>query len=149
MSVLISGALIDGAGTPMTGCHIILKSRVNTSEVVMRTIADVITGNDGEYSFNARIGQYCVYLRRGWCEDEYCVGDILVDEDSKPGTLNDFLIAPGESDLKPDVVKRFEELLATTQASAAGSATAAAASATARHERLSCWAGGFERDKSI
>lgn len=45
MSVVISGALIDGAGIPMSGCHIILKSRVNTSEVVMRTVADVVTGN--------------------------------------------------------------------------------------------------------
>ncbi|MCI3269330.1 prophage tail fiber N-terminal domain-containing protein, partial [Escherichia coli] len=26
----------------MSGCHIILKSRVNTSEVVMRTVADVV-----------------------------------------------------------------------------------------------------------
>ena len=47
MSVVISGALIDGAGIPMSGCHIILKSRVNTSEVVMRTVADVVTGNCG------------------------------------------------------------------------------------------------------
>ncbi|MFP1495956.1 prophage tail fiber N-terminal domain-containing protein [Escherichia coli] len=30
MSVMISGALTDGAGIPMSGCHIILKSRVNT-----------------------------------------------------------------------------------------------------------------------
>ncbi|NZB84307.1 prophage tail fiber N-terminal domain-containing protein, partial [Escherichia coli] len=51
MSVLIYGALTDGAGIPMSGCHIILKSRVNTSEVVMRTEADVVTGNNGEYSF--------------------------------------------------------------------------------------------------
>ena len=30
--------------------------------------------------------------------------------DSKPGTLNDFLTALDEDDLKPDVVKRFEEI---------------------------------------
>ncbi|HCR6823950.1 TPA: prophage tail fiber N-terminal domain-containing protein, partial [Shigella sonnei] len=28
MSVVISGALTDGAGIPMSGCQIILKSRV-------------------------------------------------------------------------------------------------------------------------
>ncbi|NZB24323.1 prophage tail fiber N-terminal domain-containing protein, partial [Escherichia coli] len=61
MSVLIYGALTDGAGIPMSGCHIILKSRVNTSEVVMRTEADVVTGNNGEYSFEARTGKYRVY----------------------------------------------------------------------------------------
>ncbi|WP_258126118.1 prophage tail fiber N-terminal domain-containing protein [Escherichia coli] len=117
MSVVISGALIDGAGIPMSGCHIILKSRVNTSEVVMRTVADVVTGNCGEYCFEAQTGKYCVYLKQDW-RDEYCVGDIAVYDDSKPGTLNDFLTALDEGDLKPDVVKRFEEMVAQAQQSA-------------------------------
>ncbi|MCR6675341.1 prophage tail fiber N-terminal domain-containing protein [Escherichia marmotae] len=117
MSVVISGALIDGAGIPMSGCHIILKSRVNTSEVVMRTVADVVTGNCGEYCFKAQTGKYCVYLKQDW-RDEYCVGDIAVYDDSKPGTLNDFLTALDEGDLKPDVVKRFEEMVAQAQQSA-------------------------------
>ncbi|MEB0968397.1 prophage tail fiber N-terminal domain-containing protein, partial [Citrobacter braakii] len=123
-SVLISGALIDGAGIPMSGCHIILKSRVNTSEVVMRTVADVVTGNNGEYSFEAQTGKYCVYLKQDW-RDEYCVGDISVYDDSTPGTLNDFLTALDESDLKPDVVKRFEELVAQAQQSAKSAAESA------------------------
>ncbi|ELD0440916.1 prophage tail fiber N-terminal domain-containing protein [Escherichia coli] len=121
MSVVISGALIDGAGIPMSGCHIILKSRVNTSEVVMCTKADVVTGNNGEYSFEAQVGKYCVYLRQDW-HDEYCVGDIAVYDDSKPGTLNDFLTALDEGDLKPDVVKRFEEMVAQAQQSAEAAA---------------------------
>ncbi|EOW3359277.1 prophage tail fiber N-terminal domain-containing protein [Escherichia coli] len=121
MSVVISGALIDGAGIPMPGCHIILKSRVNTSEVVMRTVADVVTGNCGEYCFKAQTGKYCVYLKQDW-RDEYCVGDIAVYDDSKPGTLNDFLTALDEGDLKPDVVKRFEEMVAQAQQSAEAAA---------------------------
>ncbi|EFM9345640.1 phage tail protein [Escherichia coli] len=121
MSVVISGALTDGAGIPMSGCHIILKSRVNTSEVVMRTVADVVTGNCGEYCFKAQAGKYCVYLKQDW-RDEYYVGDITVYDDSKPGTLNDFLTAPDEGDLKPDVVKRFEEMVAQAQQSAEAAA---------------------------
>ena len=121
MSVVISGALIDGAGIPMSGYHIILKSRVNTSEVVMSTVADVVTGNKGEYSFEAQVGKYCVYLRQDW-HDEYCVGDISVYYDSKPGTLNDFLAALDKDDLKPDVVKRFEEMVAQAQQSAEAAA---------------------------
>ncbi|EBQ5331012.1 phage tail protein [Salmonella enterica] len=124
MSVLISGALVDGAGIPLSGCHIILKSRVNTSEVVMRTIADVVTGNNGEYSFEAQAGKYCVYLKQGW-RDEYCVGDISVYHDAKPGTLNDFLTALDEGDLKPDVVRRFEEMVAQAQQSAKAAAGSA------------------------
>ncbi|QHR26432.1 prophage tail fiber N-terminal domain-containing protein [Escherichia coli] len=121
MSVVISGVLIDGAGIPISGCHIILKSRVNTSEVVMRTVADVVTGNCGEYGFKAQTGKYCVYLKQDW-HDEYCVGDIAVYDDSKPGTLNDFLTALDEGDLKPDVVKRFEEMVAQAQQSAEAAA---------------------------
>lgn len=71
MSVLISGVLIDGAGIPMSGCHIILKSRVNTSEVVMRTVADVVTGNNGEYAIDVQTGKYDVYLR-SCIEREFC-----------------------------------------------------------------------------
>ena len=121
MSVVISGVLLDGAGIPMSGCHIILKSRVNTSEVVMRTVADVVTGNCGEYCFKAQTGKYCVYLKQDW-RDEYCVGDIAVYDDSRPGTLNDFLTALDEGDLKPDVVKRFEELMAQARQSAEAAA---------------------------
>ena len=121
MSVVISGVLLDGAGIPMSGCHIILKSRVNTSEVVMRTVADVVTGNCGEYCFKAQTGKYCVYLKQDW-RDECCVGDIAVYDDSRPGTLNDFLTALDEGDLKPDVVKRFEELMAQARQSAEAAA---------------------------
>ncbi|MCQ5483399.1 prophage tail fiber N-terminal domain-containing protein, partial [Escherichia coli] len=41
---------------------------------------------------------------------------------SKPGTLNDFLTALDEGDLKPDVVKRFEEMVAQAQQSAEAAA---------------------------
>ncbi|HAP0150440.1 TPA: phage tail protein, partial [Escherichia coli] len=117
MSVLISGVLTDGAGLPMSGYHIILKARQNTSAVVMRTVATVVTGPAGEYAFEAQTGKYDVYLR-SCIEREYCVGDISVYHDSTPGTLNDFLTAIDEGDLKPDVVKRFEEMVAQAQQSA-------------------------------
>ncbi|HBA6844499.1 TPA: phage tail protein, partial [Escherichia coli] len=81
----------------------------------------VVTGNCGEYCFKAQTGKYCVYLKQDW-RDEYCVGDIAVYDDSKPGTLNDFLTALDEGDLKPDVVKRFEEMVAQAQQSAEAAA---------------------------
>ncbi len=43
---------------------------------------------------------------------------------SNPGTLNDFLTALDEGDLKPDVVKLFEEMVAQVQQSAKATATA-------------------------
>nr|WP_089552810.1 prophage tail fiber N-terminal domain-containing protein [Escherichia coli] len=105
----------------MSGYHIILKARQNTSAVVMRTVATVVTGSAGEYAFEAQTGRYDVYLR-SCIEREYCVGDISVYDDSKPGTLNDFLTALDEGDLKPDVVKRFEEMVAQAQQSAEAAA---------------------------
>ena len=130
MSVLISGVLTDGAGLPMSGYHIILKARQNTSAVVIRTVATVVTGPTGEYAFEAQTGRYDVYLR-SCIEREYCVGDISVYDDSKPGNLNDFLTALDEGDLKPDVVKRFEDLTSQAQRSAD-----VAISATKRAEAL-------------
>ncbi|MEF4176722.1 prophage tail fiber N-terminal domain-containing protein [Escherichia coli] len=47
---------------------------------------------------------------------------MLIYDDSKPGTLNDFLTALDEGDLKPDVVKRFEELVAQAQQSSEAAA---------------------------
>ncbi|ENE6227966.1 prophage tail fiber N-terminal domain-containing protein, partial [Escherichia coli] len=87
----------------------------------MRTVATVVTGSAGEYAFEAQTGRYDVYLR-SCIEREYCVGDISVYDDSKPGTLNDFLTALDEGDLKPDVVKRFEEMVAQAQQSAEAAA---------------------------
>ncbi|WP_252862337.1 prophage tail fiber N-terminal domain-containing protein, partial [Shigella sonnei] len=74
----------------------------------------VLSGGGGRRS------KGCIRDRDG--RDEYCVGDIAVYDDSKPGTLNDFLIAPDEGDLKPDVVKRFEEMVAQAQQSAGAAA---------------------------
>ncbi|CFQ49714.1 Prophage tail fibre N-terminal [Yersinia similis] len=108
----------------MSGCQIILKAGVNTAEVVMRTIATITTDGNGKYSFEAQVGKYHVYLRQ-YFRTEYCVGEITVYDDSKPGTLNDFLTALDEGDLKPDVIKRFEEMVAQAQQSAEAAARSA------------------------
>ncbi|SJE16661.1 tail fiber protein [Shigella sonnei] len=60
----------------------------------MHTVADVMTGNDGEYCFHARTGKYGVYLKPGW-HNEYNVGDIAVYEDAIHGHINDFLVRTG------------------------------------------------------
>ncbi|MGT3300390.1 prophage tail fiber N-terminal domain-containing protein, partial [Yersinia enterocolitica] len=69
-----------------SGYQIILKARVNTAELVMRTIATITMEGNGEYSFDAQVGRYCVYLRHGW-SNEYCVGDITVLNSNKDNLL--------------------------------------------------------------
>ncbi len=115
----------------------------------MRTVADVVTGNCGEYCFKAQAGKYCVYLKQDW-RDEYHVGDITVYDDSKPGTLNDFLTALDEGDLKPDVVKLFEEMVAQVQQSAKATATARSdAERFAGEAENSAQTSGTSRDESV
>ncbi|MED9626624.1 prophage tail fiber N-terminal domain-containing protein [Escherichia coli] len=121
MSVLISGALINGAGVPMAECKIYLDALVNTSEVVTESFAVIETDAAGQYAFEAQKGKYTVHIKQK-NGPKCCVGDISVYDDSKPGTLNDFLTALDESDLKPDVVKRFEEMVAQAQQSAEAAA---------------------------
>ncbi len=121
MSVLISGALINGAGVPMAECKIYLDALVNTSEVVTESFAVIETDAAGQYAFEAQKGKYTVHIKQK-NGPKCCVGDIAVYDDSKPGTLNDFLTAPNEGDLKPDVVKRFEEMVAQARQSAEAAA---------------------------
>ncbi|MDF9037876.1 prophage tail fiber N-terminal domain-containing protein [Escherichia coli] len=121
MSVLISGALINGAGVPMAECKIYLDALVNTSEVVTESFAVIETDVAGQYAFEAPKGKYTVHIKQK-NGPKCCVGDISVYDDSKSGTLNDFLTALDEGDLKPDVVKRFEELVAQAQQSAEAAA---------------------------
>ncbi|EIZ3765235.1 prophage tail fiber N-terminal domain-containing protein [Escherichia coli] len=121
MSVLISGALINGAGVPMAECKIYLDALVNTSEVVTESFAVIETDAAGQYAFEAQKGKYTVHIKQK-NGPKCCVGDISVYDDSRPGTLNDFLTALDEGDLKPDVVKRFEELVAQAQQSAEAAA---------------------------
>ncbi|MED9714267.1 prophage tail fiber N-terminal domain-containing protein [Escherichia coli] len=135
MSVLISGALINGAGVPMAECKIYLDALVNTSEVVTESFAVIETDAAGQYAFEAQKGKYTVHIKQK-NGPKCCVGDISVYDDSKPGTLNDFLTALDESDLKPDVVKRFEELAQQAQQSAEAAAESEQASDTARSEAI-------------
>ncbi|EHS0340930.1 prophage tail fiber N-terminal domain-containing protein [Escherichia coli] len=121
MSVLISGALINGAGVPMAECKIYLDALVNTSEVVTESFAVIETDAAGQYAFEAQKGKYTVHIKQK-NGPKCCVGDISVYDDSKPGTLNDFLTALDEGDLKPDVVKRFEKMVAQAQQSAKAAA---------------------------
>ncbi|EAX1817736.1 shikimate transporter, partial [Salmonella enterica] len=121
MSVSVSGALLDGSGAPMSESEIYLTSLVNTSEVVVESVAKIITGPNGEYSFTAQTGKYSVHIKQKR-SPKYCVGEIIIYDNSRPGTLNDFLTALDEGDLKPDVVRRFEEMVAQAQQSAEAAA---------------------------
>ncbi|HIB1682368.1 TPA: M14 carboxypeptidase N/E family protein [Salmonella enterica subsp. enterica serovar Muenchen] len=114
---IISGTLKDGAGQPVPDCKIQLKALNTTNAVIVTTTASVGT-NAGQYSFDAQPGRYEVMFSiTGWKPQK--VGVIDVYEDSKPGTLNDFLTAMKGDYLKPDAMKRFEQLAQEVEDAAA------------------------------
>lgn len=100
MPVLISGVLKDGTGTPVQNCTIQLKACRTSTTVVVNTVASENPDDAGRYSMDVEQGQYTVTLLVEGYPPSHA-GVITVYDDSKPGTLNDFLGAMTEDDVRP------------------------------------------------
>ncbi|HGF8633566.1 TPA: prophage tail fiber N-terminal domain-containing protein, partial [Salmonella enterica subsp. enterica] len=127
MPVLISGVLKDGTGTPVQNCTIQLKACRTSTMVVVNTVASENPDDAGRYSMDVEQGQYTVTLLVEGYPPSHA-GVITVYDDSKPGTLNDFLGAMTEDDVRPEALRRFEamvEEVARQASEASRNATAA------------------------
>ncbi len=98
MAVKISGVLKDGTGKPVQNCTIQLKAKRNSTTVVVNTLASENPDEAGRYSMDVEYGQYSVILLVEGFPPSHA-GTITVYEDSRPGTLNDFLGAMSEDDV--------------------------------------------------
>ncbi|HAI0778163.1 prophage tail fiber N-terminal domain-containing protein, partial [Escherichia coli] len=107
MTVKISGVLKDGTGKPVQNCTIVLKARRTSSTVVVNTVASENPDEAGRYSMDVEHGQYSVTLLVEGFPPSHA-GTITVYEGSRPGTLNDFLGAMTEDDVRPEALRRFE-----------------------------------------
>ncbi|EHL7842611.1 prophage tail fiber N-terminal domain-containing protein [Escherichia coli] len=107
MAVKISGVLKDGAGKPVQNCTIQLKAKRNSTTVVVNTVASENPDEAGRYSMDVEYGQYSVILLVEGFPPSHA-GTITVYEDSRPGSLNDFLGAMTEDDARPEALRRFE-----------------------------------------
>ncbi|EFO3772651.1 peptidase S74 [Escherichia coli] len=127
MAVKISGVLKDGAGKPVQNCTIQLKAKRNSTAVVVNTLASENPDEAGRYSMDVEYGQYSVILLVEGFPPSHA-GTITVYEDSRPGTLNDFLGAMTEDDARPEALRRFELMVeeVARNASAVAQNTAAA-----------------------
>ncbi|ELF13108.1 side tail fiber protein [Escherichia coli KTE142] len=127
MTVKISGVLKDGTGKPVQNCTIVLKARRTSSTVVVNTVASENPDEAGRYSMDVEHGQYSVTLLVEGFPPSHA-GTITVYEDSRPGTLNDFLGAMTEDDARPEALRRFELMVeeVARNASAVAQNTAAA-----------------------
>ncbi|HDD9867864.1 TPA: phage tail protein, partial [Escherichia coli] len=95
--------------------------------VVVNTLASENPDEAGRYSMDVEYGQYSVILLVEGFPPSHA-GIITVYEDSKPGTLNDFLGAMTEDDVRPEALRRFELMVeeVARNASAVAQNTAAA-----------------------
>ncbi|MFW7377159.1 prophage tail fiber N-terminal domain-containing protein [Vagococcus fluvialis] len=99
---LISGVLKGPYGDPRPGVTITMST----------------TDESGRYSLTVEPGAFEVIISvRG--QADFSVGSIQVYADSQPGTLNDFLRRPGESDITPEIVQTVDRMRAEAAASAA------------------------------
>ncbi|HAY4867595.1 peptidase S74 [Escherichia coli] len=139
MAVKISGVLKDGTGKPVQNCTIQLKAKRNSTAVVVNTLASENPDEAGRYSMDVEYGQYSVILLVEGFPPSHA-GTITVYEDSQPGTLNDFLGAMTEDDVRPEALRRFELMVeevarnasAVAQNTAAAKKSASDASTSAR-----------------
>ncbi|HCU3228194.1 TPA: phage tail protein [Escherichia coli] len=139
MAVKISGVLKDGTGKPVQNCTIQLKAKRNSTTVVVNTLASENPDEAGRYSMDVEYGQYSVILLVEGFPPSHA-GTITVYEDSRPGTLNDFLGAMTDDDARPEALRRFELMVeevarnasAVAQNTAAAKKSASDASTSAR-----------------
>ncbi|HBE2679097.1 TPA: phage tail protein, partial [Escherichia coli] len=103
----MSGVLKDGTGKAVQNCTIQLKAKRNSTTVVVNTLASENPDEAGRYSMDVEYGQYSVILLVEGFPPSHA-GTITVYEDSRPGTLNDFLGAMTEDDARPEALRRFE-----------------------------------------
>ena len=127
MAVKISGVLKDGTGKPVQNCTIQLKAKRNSTTVLVNTVASENPDEAGRYSMDVEYGQYSVTLLVEGFPPSHA-GTITVYEGSRPGTLNDFLGAMTEDDVRPEALRRFEVMVEEVErnASAVAQNTAAA-----------------------
>ncbi|EPB9208086.1 prophage tail fiber N-terminal domain-containing protein, partial [Escherichia coli] len=103
------------------------------------TVASENPDEAGRYSMDVEYGQYSVILLVEGFPPSHA-GTITVYEDSQPGTLNDFLGAMTEDDVRPEALRRFELMVeevarnasAVAQNTAAAKKSASDASTSAR-----------------
>ncbi|EAQ5602283.1 shikimate transporter, partial [Salmonella enterica] len=87
-----------------------LKACRTSTTVVVNTVASENPDDAGRYSMDVEQGQYAVTLLVEGYPPSHA-GVITVYDDSKPGTLNDFLGAMTEDDVRPEALRRFEAMV--------------------------------------
>ncbi|ENW9016021.1 prophage tail fiber N-terminal domain-containing protein, partial [Escherichia coli] len=127
----LKGVIKTPTGEPLGGATITLTSLHNRAGILKSVFSHVTTQN-GEYDFPVLPGVYSVRLTQS-TQRLSEIGVIRVYEDSADGSLNDFLGAT-DIDLRPEALKKFEELAQQAQQSAEKAGEHATAAEQARQD---------------
>lgn len=127
----LKGVIKTPTGEPLGGATITLTSLHNRAGILKSVFSHVTTQN-GEYDFPVLPGVYSVRLTQS-TQRLSEIGVIRVYEDSTDGSLNDFLGAT-DIDLRPEALKKFEELAQQAQQSAEKAGEHATAAEQARQD---------------
>ncbi|HHQ6589343.1 TPA: prophage tail fiber N-terminal domain-containing protein [Serratia fonticola] len=132
---VISGVLKGPMGDARVGVVIELRAVRTSATVVIQARSQSVTDATGRYTLSVEPGQYDVMITAAGRQPER-VGGIQVMVNSATGTLNDFLIIPGETDLNPAIVATVDGMRADAAASAAAAKTSADIAAAAVNDTL-------------
>lgn len=141
--VLISGVLKGPYGDARTGVTITMRSIKTSSTVLNLAKSQSVTNDSGLYSLNVEPGAYEVIISAYGAQPER-VGSIEIYTDSLPGTLNDFLRRPGESDITPEIIQTVDRMRVDAAASADKSAASAAAAKQSEDNSAATLAGAVK-----
>lgn len=115
---VISGELKGPMGDARVGVVIELRAVRTSASVVIQARSQSVTDATGRYTLKVEPGQYDVMITASGRQPER-VGVIQVMVNSATGSLNDFLLIPGESDLNPAIVATVDQMRSEAAASAA------------------------------
>ena len=103
MTILISGRLKDAFDRPLANVNIKLNSLRTNLNTVVGTTTQFKTDNGGLYSVQVASGTYSVEMEFGGSGYSK-VGEIQINMDSLPGSLEEFLTIPGVSEITPEIL---------------------------------------------
>lgn len=141
----LKGVIKTPTGEPLGGATITLTSLHNRAGILKGVFSHVTT-QSGEYDFPVLPGVYSVRLTQS-AQRLSEIGVIRVYEDSGDGSLNDFLGAT-DIDLRPEALKKFEELAQQAQQSAEKAGEHANAAEQA-HRDTETLAGEIRQDAEV
>ncbi|RDL25126.1 phage tail fiber protein [Serratia fonticola] len=132
---VISGVLKGPMGDALEGVVIELRALRTSATVITQERSSSVTNATGRYSLTVEPGDYSVFISAFGRTPENR-GSISVKLNSATGTLNDFLLIPGESDLNPEIVATVDRMRADAAASAATAKTNADIAVAAVNDTL-------------